>query len=62
MNTILQKEDVFIDVGASIGLMSLFASKKCTNGKILSFEPQKSVMKSSQKTPNLIHVKKYDHF
>ena len=41
MNTILQKEDVFIDVGASIGLMSLFASKKCTHGKILSFEPQK---------------------
>lgn len=37
----LEPNDVFIDVGASIGLMSLFASKKCTNGKIFSFEPQK---------------------
>ena len=36
----IEEGDVFIDVGASIGLMSVFASKLKKNGKVLSFEPQ----------------------
>lgn len=41
INKCLDPEDNFIDVGASIGLMSLFASKKSPQGRILAFEPQK---------------------
>lgn len=37
----LQPSDNFVDVGASIGLMSLVASKTSPKGTILSFEPQK---------------------
>ncbi|MDP2723106.1 MAG: FkbM family methyltransferase [Bacteroidales bacterium] len=37
----LRPDDNFIDVGASIGLMSIFAAKKINDGIVLSFEPQK---------------------
>jgi len=40
INKCLNPTDNFIDVGASIGLMSIFASKCSPNGTILSFEPQ----------------------
>ena len=36
----LNENDNFIDVGASIGLMSLVAAKNNGNGKVFSFEPQ----------------------
>lgn len=36
----LNQGDVFIDVGASIGLMSVFASQHVGKGRVLSFEPQ----------------------
>lgn len=36
------KNDTIIDIGAHIGLFSLYASQFCTNGKIYSFEPIKS--------------------
>ena len=35
----IKKNDVVIDIGAHIGLFSLFASQYCKNGKIFSFEP-----------------------
>lgn len=41
INKCLNPSDNFIDVGASIGLMSVFASKKSPQGTVLSFEPQK---------------------
>lgn len=37
----IKKNDVIIDIGAHIGLFSLFASQYCKNGKIFSFEPIK---------------------
>ena len=35
----INNEDVIIDIGAHIGLFSLFASQYCKNGKIFSYEP-----------------------
>jgi len=41
MEKCLRKGDIFIDVGANIGLMSIFASQIVgSNGKIYSFEPE----------------------
>lgn len=37
----INKEDIVIDIGAHIGLFSLFASQYCKNGKIFSYEPIK---------------------
>jgi len=37
----IKKEDIVIDIGAHIGLFSLFASQYCKNGKIFSYEPIK---------------------
>jgi FkbM family methyltransferase len=37
----IKDEDTVIDVGAHIGLFSLFASQFCKKGKIFSFEPIK---------------------
>lgn len=33
------KDDIIIDIGAHIGLFSLFVSQNCKNGKIYCFEP-----------------------
>jgi FkbM family methyltransferase len=35
----LQREDVFYDIGANTGLYTLFASKRCTEGTVVAFEP-----------------------
>lgn len=41
---ILKKDDVFIDIGASVGLMSLYAAELVGNkGKIWSFEPMREM-------------------
>lgn len=37
----INSEDIVIDVGAHIGLFTLYASQFCTKGKIYSFEPVK---------------------
>ena len=39
MRRVLHPGDVFVDAGASIGLMSLFASQCVGSGRVLSFEP-----------------------
>lgn len=39
---LLRKDDVFIDVGANIGVYSLLASSKITKGRIYAFEPSLS--------------------
>ncbi len=36
---ILKEDDIFLDVGANIGVYSLIAASKITNGKIYAFEP-----------------------
>jgi FkbM family methyltransferase len=35
----LEKDDVFYDIGANTGLYTLFASKRCTEGTVIAFEP-----------------------
>ena len=35
----INKNDVVIDIGAHIGMFSLYASQYCTDGKILCYEP-----------------------
>ena len=37
----LHDDDIILDIGAHIGLFSLFASQFCKNGKIFCFEPIK---------------------
>ena len=37
----IKDNDVIVDIGAHIGLFSLFASQFCKNGKIFCFEPMK---------------------
>ena len=46
MSSVLEKGDIFIDVGANIGLFSLIASKKVGNdGLVISFEPSPTTYK-----------------
>jgi len=46
LQQILNNGDVFVDVGANIGLMSLFASTIVgTSGKVISFEPHPNTVK-----------------
>lgn len=35
----LEVNDIFYDIGSSVGLVSINAAKKLTNGKVYSFEP-----------------------
>lgn len=56
---ILDENSVFIDVGASLGLMTVFAAKNCGVKKILSFEPEKerfNILKSNIELNNLQNV------
>lgn len=58
MEKCLCSDDIFIDVGANIGLMSLFASKILKNtGKVYSFEPEPSTFDILQKNIFINHSK-----
>jgi len=35
----LKKDDIFFDIGSSVGLISVLAAKVIENGKVISFEP-----------------------
>jgi FkbM family methyltransferase len=39
LDTVLQPDSVFLDVGANNGYFTLFAAKRTRNGRVLSFEP-----------------------
>lgn len=45
MMKVLKNDDVFYDVGSSVGLMSIIAAKCLPNGKVVSFEPDKENLK-----------------
>jgi FkbM family methyltransferase len=45
----IKKDDVIIDVGANIGLFSIFAASQCYDGTVYSFEPSKTNFKQFQK-------------
>lgn len=46
---ILKKEDVFYDIGANIGLMSLFMANRNRSVQVFSFEPEPTTFKLLQK-------------
>lgn len=39
LSTFLEKDSVFLDVGANVGFYSLMLSQKCVQGKVYAFEP-----------------------
>ncbi len=39
LNKFLNKDMVFVDIGANLGEYSLFAAKRLSSGKVLAFEP-----------------------
>lgn len=39
LNKFLSAESVFVDVGAYVGDMTIFAALKCTKGQVFAFEP-----------------------
>lgn len=39
LKDVLNKNDIFLDIGANIGIFSLVAASKITSGKIYAFEP-----------------------
>lgn len=53
----LSEKDVFIDVGANIGLVSLIASSKIKKGKIYSFEPSDIPRRTFQENIRLNNIK-----
>lgn len=56
----INETDVVIDVGAHIGLFSLFASQFSTKGKIFAFEPVKEnfvILKSNVEINNFTNIK-----
>ena len=55
----IETDDVVLDIGAHIGLFTLFASQFCTNGKIYCFEPIKEnfeLLQENIKMNNLENV------
>lgn len=60
----LNRGDVFIDVGASIGLMSIFASQHVGQGRVLSFEPQSErfgILTSNKALNNSQNIKLFNN-
>lgn len=55
MQSLLNEESIVIDIGANIGYFSLMAAKKCSKGKIYSFEP---ASKNFRKLEEHIHLNK----
>lgn len=46
LGSYLAKDDVFIDIGANIGLFTLLAAKKLSEGQVYSFEPVSTVFEN----------------
>lgn len=59
----LREGDLFIDVGANIGLMSIFSSRAIGNkGKVYSFEPVLETFKILKKNIEINKIKNIDAF
>lgn len=61
-NFTIKNNDVVIDIGAHIGLFSLYASNYCLDGKILSFEPVKENFSLLKQNINLNNKKNISFF
>jgi len=55
----IKQKDVIVDIGAHVGYFTIYAAKKATRGKILSFEPSREsfkVLKNNLKINNIQNV------
>lgn len=58
---LLNEGDVFVDIGANVGLFSLIASQKVgASGMVISFEPTPVTFERLQENINLNHLKNID--
>jgi FkbM family methyltransferase len=58
----INNEDIIIDIGAHIGLFSLFVSQYCKNGKIFSYEPIEKNFNILKENIELNKIKNIIHF
>jgi predicted O-methyltransferase YrrM len=55
----LKSDDVFYDIGSSVGLVSIHAANKLTNGKVISFEPDPENQKCLKENYKLNRLNNY---
>ena len=58
----INNEDIVIDIGAHIGLFSLFVSQYCKNGKIFSYYPIEKNFRILKENIELNKIKNIIHF
>jgi len=57
LNNFLKPEMVVVDAGANIGIVTLFAAKRVTSGKVIAFEPVPSVYQRLKENIELNQLK-----
>ena len=63
LETCLTKNDIFVDVGSNIGLMSLFAAKRLSDGgKVYAFEPMPDVYAALEENIRINGLKNIEAF
>jgi len=55
----LKSDDIFYDIGSSVGLFSIHAANKLSNGKVISFEPDPENQKCLEKNYKLNKLSNY---
>lgn len=58
----IEDKDVIIDIGANMGIFSIYAAKKAKNGKVYSFEPFKEHYERLEKDIKLNNLKNVQIF
>ena len=58
----IKTDDTVIDIGANVGLFSIFAACQCYNGVVYSFEPSKSNFEKFQKFISMNNVTNIQSF
>jgi FkbM family methyltransferase len=59
MMDLLKKDDIFYDIGSSVGLISVIAAKCLTNGTVISFEPDKENLKCLNENYSINNLSNY---
>lgn len=52
----LTPDDIVLDIGANIGIMTALMARKCKNGKIFAFEPVPDNFKTLQSVVDYLHL------
>ena len=53
----IQPSDIVVDIGAHVGVFTVFAAKKAYNGEVYSYEPEPTNFKQLKKNVVLNHLK-----